>query len=96
LPARKILKVSAEGTDKYLRQFHATEKANSTERGARKVSDLKPVGQGSGIAEVVKARWLNIAASEAETWTGGGVDSHQVQEVGIKGIDLRIGMGNGD
>jgi len=26
-------------------------KANSTERGGRKVSDLKPYGQGSGTAE---------------------------------------------
>jgi hypothetical protein len=32
--------------------------ANSTERGGRKVTGLKPDGQGSGIAEVIRTRFI--------------------------------------
>ena len=33
-------------------------RANSNERGGRKVSDLKPKGKGSGIADVVRKCFL--------------------------------------
>ena len=51
-------------------------KANSTERGGRKISDLQPEGQGSGIAEVVEVRLLKSTTSNVEPRSVGGVDSH--------------------
>jgi hypothetical protein len=47
-----ISKVSNNDADIHIKGFHATEKANSTERGGRKVSGLQPEGHGSGTAEV--------------------------------------------
>jgi hypothetical protein len=46
-------------------------KANSTERGGRKISSLQPAGQGSGIAEVVKVKLPKGTTPDAETRTGG-------------------------
>jgi len=46
-------------------------KANSTERGGRKVSDLQPPGQGKKIAEVVLVRLPHGTSPDAKTRTDG-------------------------
>jgi hypothetical protein len=52
-------------------------KANSTERGGRKVSDLQPPGQGKKIAEVVLVRLPQQAPHPMQRpGLMGGVDSH--------------------
>jgi pilus assembly protein Flp/PilA len=53
-------------------------KANSTERGGRKISSLQPTGYGSGIAEVVKVRLPNGTTPDERPEPVGGVDSHQI------------------
>jgi hypothetical protein len=50
--AQIIFKVTNDDADTHSREYHVIEKANSTERGGRKVSGLQPDGQGSGTAEV--------------------------------------------
>jgi hypothetical protein len=56
-------------------------KANSTERGGRKVSGLKPKSQGSGTAEVERKGSPTTVQQTAKPMMVGGVDSNQPEEV---------------
>jgi hypothetical protein len=69
-------------------------KANSTERGGRKVSDLQPMGQGSGIAEVVEVRLRKAPPPMSNPGREAAWIHTLTQEVGIKSIMTRTGIGN--
>jgi hypothetical protein len=72
-----FFKVLNHDADTHFREFHATEKANSTERGGRKVSGLQPEGQGSGIAEVERKGSPTTVYLTARPMMVGGVDSNR-------------------
>ena len=52
---RRIFKAGKETADKLIEANQVTEKGKLLERAGRKITGLKPLGHGSGVAEVSRS-----------------------------------------